>query len=64
VARLSHRSYEEMRVGILEFLDTDLFNVSIENCASFLDPVIEFWDIDLATFGLEVVLNRRVPPAL
>jgi transcriptional regulator with XRE-family HTH domain len=62
VARLSHRSYEEMRVGILEFLDTDLFNVSIENCASFLDPVIEFWDIDLATFGLEIVLNRRVAP--
>jgi len=62
VARLSHRSYEEMRVGILEFLDTDIFNVSIENCVSFLDPLIEFWDIDLATFGLEVVLNRRVAP--
>ena len=62
VARLSHRSYEEMRVGILEFLDTDIFNVSIENCVSFLDPLIEFWDIDLATFGLEIVLNRRVAP--
>ena len=62
VARLSHRSYEEMRVGILEFLDTDIFNVSIENCVSFLDPLIELWDIDLATFGLEIVLNRRVAP--
>ena len=62
MARLSHRSYEEMRVGILEFLDTDIFNVSIENCVSFLDPLIEFWDIDLATFGLEIVLNRRVAP--
>jgi hypothetical protein len=62
VAKLSHRSYEEMRVGILEFLDTDIFNVSIENCVSFLDPLIEFWDIDLATFGLEIVLNRRVAP--
>jgi transcriptional regulator with XRE-family HTH domain len=62
VARLSNRSYEEMRVGILEFLDTDIFNVSIENCVSFLDPLIEFWDIDLATFGLEIVLNRRVAP--
>ena len=62
VARLSHRSYEEMRVGILEFLDTDIFNVSIENCVSFLDPLIESWDIDLATFGLEIVLNRRVAP--
>ena len=62
MARLSHRSYEEMRVGILEFLDTDIFNVSIENCVSFLDPLIEFWDIDLATFALEIVLNRRVAP--
>jgi transcriptional regulator with XRE-family HTH domain len=62
MAKLSHRSYEEMRVGILEFLDTDIFNVSIENCVSFLDPLIDFWDIDLATFGLEIVLNRRVAP--
>ena len=34
VARLSGRSYEQMRVIILEFLDTDVFNVSIENCVS------------------------------
>jgi len=62
VARLSNRSYEEMRVAILEFLDTDVFDVSIENCASFLDPLIESWDIHLATFGVEIVLNRRVAP--
>jgi transcriptional regulator with XRE-family HTH domain len=62
VGRLSNRSYEEMRVAILEFLDTDIFNVSIENCASFLDPLIESWDFDLATFSLEIVLNRRVAP--
>jgi len=62
VAGLSNRSYEEMRVAILEFLDTDVFDVSIENCASFLDPLIESWDIDLPTFGVEIVLNRRVAP--
>src|SRR2546429_9736964 len=45
VARLSGRSYEAMRVSILEFLDTDVFNVSVENCVSFLDPLIESWDI-------------------
>lgn len=60
VARLSKRSYEEMRVLILEFLDTDVFHVSVENCISFLDPLIESWDIDLETFGMEVVLNRRL----
>src|SRR3990170_4109293 len=62
VARLSGQSYEEMRVNILEFLDTDVFHVSIENCVSFLDPLIESWDIDLATFGMDVVLNHRVAP--
>lgn len=62
VARLSGRSYEAMRVSILEFLDTDVFNVSAENCASFLDPLIESWDIDLATFSMEIVLNRRLFP--
>lgn len=62
VARLSHRSYEDMRVLVLEFLDTDIFNVSVENCVSFLDPLIESWDIDLASFGMEIVLNRRLAP--
>jgi transcriptional regulator with XRE-family HTH domain len=60
VARLSHHSYEQMRVIVLEFLDTTIFNLSMENCVSFLGPLIESWDIDLATFGMEVVLNRRV----
>jgi len=62
VARLSGRSYEAMRVSILEFLDTDVFNVSVANCVSFLDPLIESWDIDLATFSMEIVLNRRLIP--
>jgi transcriptional regulator with XRE-family HTH domain len=62
VARLSGRSYEDMRVILLEFLDTDIFNVSVENCISFLDPLIESWDIDLASFGMDVVLNRRLAP--
>ena len=60
VARLSGRSYEQMRVMVLEFLDTDIFNLSIEHCVAFLDPLIESWDIDLATFDMEIVLNRRL----
>jgi transcriptional regulator with XRE-family HTH domain len=62
MARLSGQSYEQMRVIILEFLDTDVFNLSPENCVSFLDPLIESWDIDLSTFGMEIVLNRRLAP--
>ena len=62
VARVSRRSYKQMRVMILEFLDTDVFHVSLENCVSFLDPLIDSWDIDLATFSMNIVLNRRFAP--
>jgi transcriptional regulator with XRE-family HTH domain len=60
MARLSKRSYEQMRVTILDFLDTDIFHVSIENCVAFLDPLIESWDIELETFGVDIILNRRL----
>jgi transcriptional regulator with XRE-family HTH domain len=60
VARLSNRDYKEIRVIILEFLDTDVFHISIGNCISFLEPLIESWDIDLETFSMEIVLNNRV----
>ena len=60
VARLSERSYEETRVVVLEFLDTDVFHVSLEDCVCFLDPLMESWDIDLETFAVEVALNRRL----
>jgi hypothetical protein len=62
MAQLSGRSYEQMRVAILEFLDTDVFSVSAEGCVFFLDPMIESWDVDLKTFALEIVLNRRLAP--
>ena len=63
MAQLSRRSYKQMRVATLEFLDADVFNVSMENCVSFLDPMIDSWDIDLKTFSMDVLLNRRLTPA-
>jgi transcriptional regulator with XRE-family HTH domain len=63
VARIAGRSYEQMRVTLLEFLDTDVFSLSPENCVSFMDPLIESWDVDLTTFAMEIVLNRRVVSA-
>jgi transcriptional regulator with XRE-family HTH domain len=63
VADLSGRSFEETRVIVLEFLDTDIFHLSREHCTSFLDPLIESWDIDLTTFALDIVLNPRVVAA-
>jgi transcriptional regulator with XRE-family HTH domain len=62
MARLSKKSYPQMRVTVLEFLDTTVFDLSNENCIAFLDPLIESWDVDLATFCIEIVLNRRVAP--
>jgi transcriptional regulator with XRE-family HTH domain len=62
VAQISGRSFEQMRVGILEFLDTDVFDVSLESCVSFLDPMIDSWDIDLKSFGIEIVLNGWLAP--
>jgi hypothetical protein len=62
VARHIGRSYKQMRVTILEFLDTDVFHLSAGNCVSFLDPLIDSWDIDLSTFGMEIALNRRLAP--
>jgi transcriptional regulator with XRE-family HTH domain len=60
VAKLQKRSYEEMRVATLEFLDTDMFSISPDHCSTFLNPMIESWDIDLKTLGLEIALNRRL----
>ena len=60
LSRLSGRSYEQMQVGILDFLDVDVFNISMKNGVSFLDPIIETWDIDLETFRMQIVLNRTL----
>ena len=62
MARHSGRSYKQMRVMILEFLDIDVFHVSVEHCTSFLDPLLDSWEIDASTFGMSIVLNRRFSP--
>jgi hypothetical protein len=60
MARLGKRSYEQIRVLILEFLDTDVFSVSLENGTFLLARLVESWDIDLGTFSMEVVLNPGI----
>jgi transcriptional regulator with XRE-family HTH domain len=62
VAQGSGRSYEEMRVVVLDFLDTNIFQISLENCVSFLDPILDSWEIDLVTFDLTITLNHPVTP--
>ena len=62
VARESNRSYKQMRVAVLEFLDADIFNVAPEGCSAFLDPLIVSWNIELASFSLEILLNPSAAP--
>jgi transcriptional regulator with XRE-family HTH domain len=62
VARLGDggRGDREMRTIALEFLGTDVFNVSVRDFAVFLDPLIASWDLDLASFDLDIALNRSL----
>ena len=63
MARLGRRSYTHMRVIVLDFLETEALGISADHCMALFDPLIEVWDIDLATFGMEIVLNRRLASA-
>jgi transcriptional regulator with XRE-family HTH domain len=63
VARESNRSYKQMRVAVLEFLDADAFSITPESCIAFLDPLIVSWEIDLSSFSLKIVLNRKIAAA-
>lgn len=62
LARLADLSRPRLRVAVLEFLDTNILEFSIANSLTFLDPLVESWDIDLDTFALEVTLNPRLVP--
>src|SRR5260370_7073545 len=62
MARLTRQSYEQLRVTLLEFLHTDVFNLSPENFVSFLDPLIQSSAINLTTFRLTIMLTQRIPP--
>lgn len=60
MARRRDQHYEDVRVMTLDFLDTDVFNLSTKHCASFLEPLVDSWEIDLATFDMQIALNRRL----
>ncbi len=64
VAESTDRSYDQMRVLVLEFLDAHVLTVSVENGVPFLDPLIESWDMDLTSFAMVIVLNHQLAPGL
>lgn len=61
-AQLTGRSFEQMRAAVLEFLEADLLQIGAEACLTFLDPIIDSWNIDLATFEAEIFFNPRMAP--
>ena len=61
-ARFSKRTYQQTRTMIHKLADAPPHSVSAENWIPFLRPLIESWNIDLETFGMEIVLNRRMAP--
>jgi transcriptional regulator with XRE-family HTH domain len=60
VTQNTGRRFRQMRVLVLEFLDTTAFQVSLEDYAWFLEPLIDSWDIDLTTFDLTITMNERL----
>jgi len=57
VARRGGRSYEEMRVAVLELLDTDRSAMMVASAAAVLEPLVESWEVDLATLDFRIVLS-------
>jgi len=55
IAKRGRNSYREMRVRMIDLLDSDP-RASIGDFSSFLDPLIAAWDYDLDDFTLEVEL--------
>ncbi len=55
IARRGRDTYREMRVRMIDLLDSDP-RASIGDFSLFLDPLIDWWDYDLDDFSLEVEL--------
>ncbi len=54
------RTLEEMRVMVLDFLDTDVLEVTKKNCITFLEPLVDSWDIEMATLRLDISFNAEL----
>jgi hypothetical protein len=48
---------EETRSMALRFLDADILHLPQQTCSAFLEPLVDWWDIDLPSFEVKVVLH-------
>jgi transcriptional regulator with XRE-family HTH domain len=60
MAEVSGRSNDQIRAECLAFVDSEPFNITDEICTSFLAPLIEWWDVDLKTFRIDLIPNRKL----
>src|SRR6266513_159834 len=51
------RSYLDMRMRLLEFLDSSPEAITVADCEDFVRNRIVFWDIDLGTRAMRIVLR-------
>src|SRR5438128_808567 len=51
------RSYLDMRMRLLEFLDSSPESITVADCEDFVRNRIVFWDIDLETRAMRIVLR-------
>ena len=54
-------SYLAMRMRLLEFLDATVESLSVSDHDVFIRPRIGFWDIDLETTAMRIVLRSQEP---
>jgi hypothetical protein len=55
------RSYEDMRLRVLDFLDATPETITMDHLTEFILPRIARWDVDLKTGVLRVVLRAQEP---
>ena len=60
VTQNTGRRYRQMRVLLMEFLETTPSQVSLENYAWFVEPLIAEWTVDLETLELSIRLNEKM----
>src|SRR5207244_4555024 len=51
------RSYLDMRMRLLEFLDASADTITVADCEDFVRNRIVFWDIELETRAMRIVLR-------
>lgn len=50
----------DLRVMVLELLDTDVYHVSDEACVHLFEPLVASWDVDLERLRIDITLDETL----